>query len=161
MLLIFPSASGPNMAQHYTATQVRCQSQVVGPQVIHNFCAQFSLVAQACSTLCDPMGCSTPGFPIHHQLLEFLSYLAINWGTPWCLFWFLNLLKELIELRETFPYIYQFTMKGCAKGYRWTSRWKRCVGPECEKMCGASKPSLGMSRPAFTFLHQPGSSANF
>ena len=27
-------------------------------------------VAQSCPTLCDPMDCSTPGFPVHHQLLE-------------------------------------------------------------------------------------------
>ena len=32
---------------------------------------QFSSVAQSCSTLCDPMNCSTPGFPVHHQLPEF------------------------------------------------------------------------------------------
>ena len=25
---------------------------------------------QSCPTLCDPMDCSTPGFPVHHQLLE-------------------------------------------------------------------------------------------
>ena len=31
---------------------------------------QFSSVAQSCSTLCDAMDCSTPGFPIHHQLPE-------------------------------------------------------------------------------------------
>ena len=24
-------------------------------------------VAQSCLTLCDPMDCSTPGFPVHHQ----------------------------------------------------------------------------------------------
>ena len=29
---------------------------------------QFSLVAQSCPTLCDPMDCSMPGFPVHHQL---------------------------------------------------------------------------------------------
>ena len=26
-----------------------------------------SSVAQSCLTLCDPMNCSTPGFPVHHQ----------------------------------------------------------------------------------------------
>ena len=31
---------------------------------------QFSSVAQLCPTLCDPMACSTPGFPVHHQLPE-------------------------------------------------------------------------------------------
>ena len=31
---------------------------------------QFSSVTQACPTLCDPVNCSTPGLPVHHQLLE-------------------------------------------------------------------------------------------
>ena len=31
---------------------------------------QFSSVTQSCPAFCDPMNCSTPGFPIHHQLLE-------------------------------------------------------------------------------------------
>ena len=30
----------------------------------------FSSVAQSCLTLCNPMNCSTPGFPVHHQLPE-------------------------------------------------------------------------------------------
>ena len=34
-------------------------------------CRGFSLVAQSCPTLCDPMDCSTAGFPVHYQLLEF------------------------------------------------------------------------------------------
>ena len=29
---------------------------------------QFSSVIQSCPTLCDPVDCSTPGFPVHHQL---------------------------------------------------------------------------------------------
>ena len=32
---------------------------------------QFSSVTQSCPTLCNPMNCSTPGLPVHHQLLEF------------------------------------------------------------------------------------------
>ena len=34
----------------------------------HSF--QLSPVTQSCPTLCDPMECSTPGFPVHHQLPE-------------------------------------------------------------------------------------------
>ena len=30
---------------------------------------QFSSVAQSRPTLCDPMNCSTPGLPVHHQLI--------------------------------------------------------------------------------------------
>ena len=32
---------------------------------------QFSSVAQSRPTLCNPMNCSTPGLPVHHQLPEF------------------------------------------------------------------------------------------
>ena len=31
---------------------------------------QLSSIAQSCPTLCDPMDCSTPGLPVHHQLSE-------------------------------------------------------------------------------------------
>ena len=31
----------------------------------------FSSFTQSCQTLCDPMNCSTPGLPVHHQLPEF------------------------------------------------------------------------------------------
>ena len=31
----------------------------------------FSSVAQSCLTLCNPMNCSTPGLPVHHQLPAF------------------------------------------------------------------------------------------
>ena len=39
---------------------------------------QFSSVAQSCPTLCDPMDCSTPGFPVHHQLPEF-TLTHVHW----------------------------------------------------------------------------------
>ena len=37
---------------------------------------RFSLVAQSCLTLCDPMNRSTPGLPVHHQLPEFTQTLV-------------------------------------------------------------------------------------
>ena len=39
---------------------------------------QFSSVAQSCPAVCDPMDCSTPGFPVHHQLLEF-TQTHVHW----------------------------------------------------------------------------------
>ena len=36
------------------------------------------LAAQSCPTLCDQMDCSTPGFPVHHQL-PLLSQTHIHW----------------------------------------------------------------------------------
>ena len=38
----------------------------------------LSSVALSCLTLCDPMDCSTPGFPVHHQLLE-LAQTHVHW----------------------------------------------------------------------------------
>ena len=35
---------------------------------------QFSLVTQSCPTFCNPMDCSTPGLPVHHQLPEFTQF---------------------------------------------------------------------------------------
>ena len=34
---------------------------------------QLSSVALSCLTLCDPVDCSTPGFPDHHKLLELVQ----------------------------------------------------------------------------------------
>ena len=38
----------------------------------------FGLVAASCLTLCNPMDCSTPGLPVHHQLLEF-TQTHVHW----------------------------------------------------------------------------------
>ena len=48
----------------YLSSKWFCISWILDPSV------QFSSVAQSCLTLCNPMDCSTPGFPVHHQLLE-------------------------------------------------------------------------------------------
>ncbi|CAI9154615.1 unnamed protein product [Rangifer tarandus platyrhynchus] len=39
---------------------------------------QSSSVAQSCPTLCDPMACSSPCFPVHHQLPE-LTQTHVKW----------------------------------------------------------------------------------
>jgi len=42
---------------------------------------QFSSVAQSCTTLCNSMDCSSPGFPVHHKLLE-LAQTHVHWVVP-------------------------------------------------------------------------------
>ena len=39
---------------------------------------QFSSFTQLCLTLCNPMDCSLPGFPVHHQLPE-LAQTHVHW----------------------------------------------------------------------------------
>ena len=51
---------------------VNCQTN------IHSHSFQFSSVTQSCPTLCNPMDCSTPGLPVHHQLPEF-TQTHIHW----------------------------------------------------------------------------------
>ena len=43
---------------------------------------QFSSVAQSCLTLCDPVDCSMPGLPVHHQFPEFTQTHAHRVGDP-------------------------------------------------------------------------------
>ena len=43
---------------------------------------QFSSVAQLYLTLCDPMDCSMPGLPVHHQLPEF-TQTHVHWVSWW------------------------------------------------------------------------------
>ena len=43
---------------------------VSGIHKVIQLSVQFSSVSQSCPTLCDPMDCSTPGFPVPHQLSE-------------------------------------------------------------------------------------------
>ena len=52
----------------HNITQYSILKNKVGGLALPYF--QFSSVTQLCLTLCDPMNCSTPGLPVHHQLLE-------------------------------------------------------------------------------------------
>ena len=45
---------------------------------LFNLYAEFSSVSQLCLIICDPMDCSMPGFPVHHQLLE-LTQTHVHW----------------------------------------------------------------------------------
>ena len=46
------------------------------------YLVQFSSITQSCPILCDPMDCSTPGFPVHHQLLELTQLMSIELVMP-------------------------------------------------------------------------------
>ena len=55
-----------------------CQNTKVVPGKKNFFSVQFSSVAQSCLTLCDPVDCSTPSLPVHHQLPEF-TQTHVHW----------------------------------------------------------------------------------
>ena len=76
---------------------------------------KFNSVPQSCPTLCDPMDCSTPGFPVHHQLPELLklkstdSVMRSN---------HLILCRSLLILPSMFPSVRFFSNK-LALRIRW------------------------------------------
>ena len=56
-------------------------TSLMSPALAERFLnTQFSSVAQSCPTLCKPMNCSTPGLPVHHQLLQFTQTLVHRVG---------------------------------------------------------------------------------
>ena len=59
--LTFCHSPGPKLARPRASPEIREWSA--------NCCC--CSVAQSCPTLCNPMNHSTPGLPVHHQLLEF------------------------------------------------------------------------------------------
>ena len=50
--------------------------------MFYSILSQFSSVAQLCLTLCNPMNCSMPGLPVHHQLPE-STQTHVHW-VGWC-----------------------------------------------------------------------------
>ena len=76
---------------------------------------QFSSVAQACPTLCDPMNRSTPGLPVHHLLPELPKLMSIESGMPSN---HLILCRPLLLLPSIFPSIKVFSSES-ALCIRW------------------------------------------
>ena len=80
---------------------------------------QFSSVAQSCQTLCDPMDCSIPGFPVHHQLLSLLKLMSIESVMPSN---HLILCHPLLLLLSIFPSIRVFSSESVLC-IRWPKYW--------------------------------------
>ena len=79
----------------------------------------FSSVAQSCLTLCDPMNCSTPGLPIHHQLPEITQNMPIKSVMPLS---HLVLCRPLLLLPPIPPSIRVFSSESTLR-VRWPKYW--------------------------------------
>ena len=79
---------------------------------------QFSSVAQSCPTLCDPMDCSPPGLPVHHQLPK-LTQIHVHRVMPYN---HLFLCHPLLLLPSIFPSIRVFSKKSVLY-IRWPKHW--------------------------------------
>ena len=63
---------------------------------------QFSSITQSCLTLHEPMDCSTPGFPVHHQLPE-LTQTDVMSSNHLILCHLLLLLPSIFPSNRVFP----------------------------------------------------------
>ena len=78
-----------------------------------------SSITQSCPTLCNPMGCSTPGSCVHHHLLE-LAQTHVHWGSdaiqpP-------HPLSPALLLLSIFPNIRVFSNESVLR-IRWPKYW--------------------------------------
>ena len=80
---------------------------------------QFSSVAQSCPTLCDPMDCSTPGLPVHHQFPEFTQTHVDRFVMPSS---HLILSHPLLLLPPVPPSIKVFSSESTLR-MRWPKYW--------------------------------------
>ena len=80
---------------------------------------QFSSVSQSCPALCDPMDCSTPGLPVHHQLPEFTKLMSIELVMPSN---HLILYHPLLLSPSIFPSISIFSNESALR-IRWPKYW--------------------------------------
>ena len=81
---------------------------------------QFSSVAQSCPALCDPMDCSMPGLPVHHQLLK-LAQTPVHWVDD-AIANHLILCHPLLLLPSVFPSIRVFSNESVLR-IRWPKYW--------------------------------------
>ena len=86
-------------------------------------------MAQSCPAFCDPMECSTPGLPVHHQLLEFTqTHMSTESVTPSN---HLILCRPLLLLPSIFPSIRGFSNE-LALHKRWPKYWSFSINPSDE-----------------------------
>ena len=78
---------------------------------------QFISITQACLTFCDPMNYSTPGLPVHYQLLESTQTMPIESVIPSN---HLILCRPLLLLPSIFPSIRVFSYESALR-IRWPS----------------------------------------
>ena len=64
--LLCPNKKARAIGHRHDLTASRKHFLSVFPEKERKYATHFSSVAQSCLTLCDPMDCSTPGFPVHH-----------------------------------------------------------------------------------------------
>ena len=69
--------TSPNLP-YRTDFRMKWNFKILKLQCFTGYNIQFSSVPQSCLTFCNPMDCSLPDLPVHHQLLE-LAQTHVHW----------------------------------------------------------------------------------
>ena len=80
---------------------------------------QFSSVTKLCLILCDPMDCSMPGLPVHHQLSE-VTQTHVHWVS--------DAIQPSHPLSSSFPHTFNISQhqglfKWVILHIRWPKDW--------------------------------------
>ena len=94
---IMAKVSGPNSLTG-GKQQKKEEQQSCNLQKKYSWCS----VTRSCLTLCDPMDCSTPGFPVLHNLLD-LAQTHVHWVSGHVSSSHLVLCHPLLLLPSVFP----------------------------------------------------------
>ena len=139
----------------------------------HQLCPvpfQFSSVAQSCLTLCDPMGCSTPGLSVHPQLPEFTQTHVHRVGDaiqpshpllPPSVFPSIRVFSNKSALCIRWPKYWEFQLQH--QSFQWTLRtdllYDGLVGSPCsprDSQESSLTPQVkSINSSALSFLHSP------
>ena len=109
-----------------------------------------SSVAQLCLTLCNPINCSTPGLPVHHQLQEFTqTHPSSLWPSRWPSS-HLILCHPLLLLTPIPPSIRVFSNESTLR-MRWTKYYCNII-QWCSQGCLGLL--LGLPESSLLFFHR-------
>ena len=117
------------MNDHSTCLRDVTRRKDLACEAISRICYFCTLLFSCCVRPCDPTDCSTPGFPVHHQLLEFAqtqvhSFLVMRSNR-------LILCHALFLLPSIFLSIRVFSNEAVLH-IRWLKHWTFSIGPSNE-----------------------------
>ena len=139
----------------------------------HHLC-QFSSVTQSCPTLCNPINCSKPGLPVHHQLPQFtqihvhrvgdaiqLSHPLLSPSPPAPNPSQHQGLSQWVKLPQEVAKVLEFQLQH--QSFQWTPRtdllsdglvWSPC-SPRDSQESSPTPQSKSINSSGLSFLHRP------
>ena len=117
----------PSILFNFVNSSSRCLYSLILP-LSTDLTIYCCSIAKSCLTLCDPMDCSTPGFPVLHYLLGFVQ-THVHWVNDAIQPYYP--LSPLVLLPSLFPSIRVFSSESPLH-IRWLKYWSLSISPSNE-----------------------------